>query len=298
MNQQLILTIGIPASGKDTWAREKQEASFNTYEIVNRDTIRAKDFTESGSIHDYRYTKGKERKVTETQFLLAKLALDKGLSVIVSDTNLSQGTRDKWRAFAVANFLHVEYKVFYTPLHLCIKRNAKRDSFVPESVLIRMETKRREFLGEYVHDKTNEAGLPTCVIFDIDGTLAEMKGRSPYEWSKVGQDTPKEFVCNYLRLLYLQGETIFVFSGRDSVCRPETEKWLKDNNLSGYINHLVMREAGSTTNDTIIKEQMFTEHVKGRYHVTHVFDDRHSVVNMWTSIGFDVMDVGNRISDF
>ena len=295
--QSITLTIGIPASGKDTWAREICEEFPGKFFVVNRDALRVELFTKTGSIHDYKYSKHKEQEVTNKQFELAQATLDAGSSVIVSDTNLNVSTRQKWIEFAVENAVPILYKVMETPLHVCIKRNAKRADYVPESVLIRMECKMREYCGKYVHDKSNPEGLPECVIFDIDGTLADMTGvRGPFDWSKVGEDKLRSHVASYLWMLNKAGFTVIIFSGRDSVCRPETEDWLKRHALK--YNALYMREEGSQTNDSIVKEEMFDKHIKGKYHVSHIVDDRKQVCQMWESMGFDVMNVGGFLADF
>jgi predicted kinase len=295
--QVITLTVGIPASGKDTWAREMCEKYPDKTVVVNRDVIRARDYTKTGSIHDYKYTRSKERQITEKQQRYASFALQQGKSVIVSDTNLNAGTCEGWAEFAAKNDVAITYEAFITPLHTCIKRNAKRADYVPESVLIRMETKMRGQLGKYVHDKSNPNNLPECVIFDIDGTLADMKGvRGPFEWDKVGSDKPRRFVCEYLQGVYDVGDKVIIFSGRDSVCREQTELWLKERDL-GY-DDLFMRAEGSTTPDTIVKEEMFDKHIKGKYHVSHIVDDRKAVCQMWESMGFDVMNVGGFSADF
>jgi len=298
MSQKIILTIGIPASGKDTWAREMCEDNPNTYKVVNRDTLRKDLFTDSGSIFDYKYTKKKEKGITSEQLKQAKEALDEGLSVIVSDTNLNESTRSVWVHFAWDNGIPIEYKTIETPLHICIKRNSKRAEFVPESILIRMETKMREFLGKYVHDKENPEGLPQCVIVDIDGTLADMKGiRKPFEWDKVGLDNTRKFVVDYYKYLCATfNGVIIVFSGRDEISREATEDWLRKK--AHLPNFLYMREHGSNENDSIVKEELFNQHVKGKYHVSHIIDDRKQVVQMWQSMGFEVMDVGSYLADF
>ena len=295
--QGVLLTVGIPASGKDTWARETCEENPGKYSVINRDKLRAKAFTKTGDIHDYKYTKHKERAITERQFELAQQQINGGGSVIVSDTNLNLGTRQSWAKFADKNGVPITYKVMETPLHVCIKRNAKRADYVPESVLIRMEKKMREYCGKYVHDKSNPDNLPECIIVDIDGTLADHTGlRGSFEWSKVGLDRPRTFVISVVDRRSVMGDYIIVFSGRDNVCRGETETWLESWGVP--YNELHMRKEGSLVNDCIVKEEMFDKFIKGKYHVSHIIDDRHQVVNMWCSMGFDVMDVGNRVSDF
>jgi predicted kinase len=288
--QTITLTVGIPASGKDTWAA-KQPAV-----VINRDDIRKLVFTETGSIHDYKFTKHKEQQVTEVQLRAASIHLKRGSNVIVSDTNLNPKTRQVWEDYAKKNCVPLGYMVIDTPLHTCIKRNAKRADHVPESVIIRMETKMRDYLGKYTHDPRNPNGLIECVIFDIDGTLADMKGvRGPFEWGKVGLDKTRNFVCDHLTSIECS-RRIFIFSGRDGVCRQETRAWLKRAGITH--DGLYMREEGSRVNDTIVKEEMFDNHIKDKYHVSHIVDDRKSVCQMWESMGFNVMNVGGFLADF
>lgn len=295
--QSIILTIGIPASGKDTWAFE-QWMDDPTIWITNRDDLRAMHHTQSHSIHQYKYTKAKERDVTDRQLDGAKAALERGNSVIVSDTNLNPKTRTVWARLANEMGVPLHYKVMDTPLATCIKRNAKRAEYVPESVLIRMEQAMRKYQGKYFHDRSNPDKLPECVIFDIDGTLADMTGvRGPFEWDKVGLDKPREFVCEYLRMLeredYFQ---IVVFSGRDGACELETRQWLHEQGLN--FDLLAMRAAGDDRPDTIVKEEMFDKYIKGKYHVNHVVDDRKAVCQLYESMNFEVMNVGGYLANF
>ena len=66
-------------------------------------------------------------------------------------------------------------------------------------------------------------------IVDVDGTLALMEGRrGPFEWGRVDEDAPNTPVVNLVRTLALDLDAvIIVMTGRDSVCREQTEAWLK-----------------------------------------------------------------------
>ena len=180
--QQFVITVGIPASGKSTYAREL-EATGKWYRS-ERDLIRAQNFTETGNIHDYKYTKQREKEVTALQEANIREAVDHGYNIVVSDTNLNRQTRNRLGNLGREMGLEVLVKVFDTPLYQCVKRNAKRDKSVPESVLIRMEGDLRKYLGKYHQDiyRGIEDKLPSCVIVDIDGTLANMRGiRGPFD---------------------------------------------------------------------------------------------------------------------
>lgn len=124
-------------------------------------------------------------------------------------------------------------------------------------------------------------------IFDIDGTLAIRGDRSPFNWSKVGLDTVNEPVRKVLDRLEVDFP-IIILSGRDEVCREETEKWLKDNDIK--YDKLFMRPEGNNEKDSIIKKRIYDD-IKTRYNILGVFDDRNQVVEMWRSLGLTCFQV-------
>ncbi len=115
-----------------------------------------------------------------------------------------------------------------------------------------------------------------------------MKGRSPFDWENVDKDECKneiKMIVNKFRATH----RIIVFSGRDSVCRDKTEIWLNDNCI--IYNDLFMRSQGNNEKDSIIKRRMFEQHVRGKYYVDFVLDDRNQVVEMWRSMGLTCLQV-------
>jgi predicted kinase len=295
----MICTVGIPASGKSTWAREHVK-TYPEFIRVERDIIRTVAFTDSGNPWDYKITKAKEKAVTQIHTDQIRVALRKGLSVIVSDTNLNPKTRHTLTDLGQEFQISVEFKTFDTPLHQAIKWNDKRATRVPDSVLIRMEQKMRKWHGKFVQDPQDLLhNLPiSCVIMDIDGTLANMRGvRGPFEWSRVGEDQVIQHVADYAKFIYTEGNhDLVIFSGRDGSCRNQTEDWLDEHQI--YYDGLHMRGAGCSVNDSILKEQLYMDHLHGRYRVDHVVDDRKQVCMMWESMGFRVMNCGGFLSDF
>lgn len=121
--------------------------------------------------------------------------------------------------------------------------------------------------------------MKKAIIVDIDGTLAKMNGRGPFEWGRVGEDKVNYPIRHLVNLYQGSGHTIIVFSGRDGCCREITENWLSDNYI-GY-NHLFMRPIGNNEKDAIIKRRLYDEHVAGKFDVQFVLDDRNQVVDMW-----------------
>lgn len=292
---KMIITIGIPASGKSTWAKEFAKEQDELWYISERDEIR-KEFSLHGDLNNYKFSRQKENEITTIQRgdILSYKELDG--NVIVADTNLNPKTRAELYSYGVSIGFDVSYKVFDTPLEECIKRNQKRHHTVPESVLIRMQKQLLAYLKKPT--EKFEKDLPSCIIVDVDGTLANHTGkRGPFDWNKVMLDTPIE---TNIRLIQkwanMYKGDIIVFTGRDECCLEDTKSWLKAYGVPYH--YIFIRPEGSTEKDFKIKYEMYCNHIYGKYNVDFVMDDRKQVTDMWKSIGLHVLDVGNGVSDF
>jgi len=83
--------------------------------------------------------------------------------------------------------------------------------------------------------------------------------------------------------------SIILLSGRDAVCRPETEKWLVDHKVP--YDALYMRSEGNCDADHDTKERLFWEYVAPRYDVKFILDDRNQVVDRWREMGMKCLQV-------
>ncbi len=139
-----------------------------------------------------------------------------------------------------------------------------------------------------VEPYTESKDLPKAIIVDIDGTLAKMNGRSPFDWSRVGED-----ICNDVVRGIIQNSDyrVFIFSGRDEICRSETERWLKEYCIN--YNGLFMRPEGNQEKDAIIKRRLFEQNIRGKYFIEYILDDRNQVVEMWRSMGLTCLQVAD-----
>lgn len=124
--------------------------------------------------------------------------------------------------------------------------------------------------------------LIPAILVDVDGTVALRGDRGPYDWSRVGDDLPNQRVIDVARNLWRGGEREVVFvSGRDEVCRDETEDWLVRHIPWSLPPTLFMRPKGDNRNDAIIKREIYDREIAGTYDVFVVLDDRDRVVRMW-----------------
>lgn len=301
MSQVLFIVRGIPASGKSTFAVKWVSEDPLNRARVNRDDIRFATFGK------YVLPFELEGVVTKLEIALIKALLAAGKSVIIDNMNLRAKYLKPYLELAQRAGVQVLHKDFPIEYEEAVRRNAARERHVPEEVLKRVYSsfvKKGSFpkfptleevsnsFEPYVADVTK----PTAYIFDIDGTLALMVNRGPFEWSKVIDDVPNEPVVQMARLLHELGHKIIITSGRDSVCREDTELWLSDNNVS--YEALYMRPEGSGDKDTVVKLEIFNENIRNHYDVRGVFDDRLMVARLWHDLGLPLFRVGDPEATF
>ncbi len=117
---KMFITKGVPGCGKSTKAKEMIANDGNLIR-VNRDDIRL-------SIHGGLPWSGKREKVVVLmQYAMIRAALEKGVNVIVDDTNLHPGTMQKLKDLATECKAKWEIiDLTNVPIEVCIERDAKR----------------------------------------------------------------------------------------------------------------------------------------------------------------------------
>lgn len=286
-----IITVGISCSGKTTLANELVEQGWVD---VNRDWIRFNVVCPGSDWGSYKFTNKRERDVTEEQRNMVVEAAEDGKNVIISDTNLNDSIREEWISFLTVMGYSVEVKYMHVSLEEAWERDALRPNGVGHRVIYRQWKKWLDVIDRKRY--TPDLSQPRAVIVDIDGTLAEMNGRSPYEWDRVGEDDVREVVADIVEGLSLTNH-IIVVSGRDGICYDETERWLVRNAIP--YDALFMRECDDRRKDTVIKEEIFWDFIADHWNVTAVIDDRPSVCRMWHDIGIkNVISVADPHIEF
>lgn len=297
--KQLILTVGISCSGKTTWA-EDFVRNRRDWVNLNRDEVRFNTFTQGQrNWTKYKFNKKNEKRVTNTIDNFAEESVAQGCNIIVSDTNLSLKTRNKWKDFAEQHGYKYSEKAFPIEWEEARKRNQQREGGISESVLWTQYLRMNEYLGRRTYKGT--PNKLNTVIVDIDGTVASMKGiRKPFEWDKVGNDRPRYFVIDMVQGLMDQGITPVFLSGRDGCCQEETCKWIKEHVMEGEPFFLFMREPNDCRKDKIVKEEIFWKYVANNFNVVGAIDDRASILTLWRELGIhNIIDVsGDRYYEF
>lgn len=145
-----------------------------------------------------------------------------------------------------------------------------------------------------------------CFIFDLDGTICDVRHRRQYVATKprnwdawnVGllNDKPHKAVRMVYQALRHQFEAdLIIVSGRSDDYKEQTIKWLTDNEI--FYDHLYMRKYKDHRDDSVVKSEIADE-IEKTHNIIGVFDDRKRVVNMWIERGIWVFDVGQGKGDF
>lgn len=270
---KIVFTKGIQGSGKSTWAKE--------FCIKNHDWVRV-------SRDDIRNMRGQywipkdEDMITVMEDTLIRLAYLSGKNVIVDAMNLNNDRTysrvDTWRNDGWFDG-EIEFEDFTSvPLKVCQERNLIRPNSIDPDVI---KSTWDKYLAPVKAVYLEDGSLPHCVIFDVDGTLAKMNGRGPFEWGRVSEDLVNKPVKQLFQAIYNGPDHVklIIFTGRDGVCESDTRKWLIDNNIN--FDRLFIRPAGDSRKDSVVKRELFDNHIRGKYYVDFVVDDRDQVVEMW-----------------
>ena len=278
--QTMVVARGLPGSGKSFWAK-KFLGKYPAFRRVNRDELRL-------MYNNRPFDKDVEKLVKKSRDLLLEAALAAGHSIISDDTNLSPKTVAELEGMANKHNASVQFADFTdVPVEVCVQRDAMRQNPVGSKVILKMYNdllKKPD--PKYVPPIT---GLPECIISDLDGTLAILNGRNPYDASTCEQDVVNHAVLSVIAMfmkINSRREKVIFFSGREDKYREQTQNWLANVcNLDGPVIgerrwELHMRKTGDVRRDAIVKREMFDAHVHGKYTPVFWLDDRQQVVDM------------------
>lgn len=301
----LYITRGLPASGKTTKARAWVAVDPVRRARVNRDDVRAQ-LHDSAFVKQSDDTAGTERTVQAVRDAQIMALLKRGVDVVSDDTNLPTRTARDLRRLALLTGADFEvWDLTDVPYEECLRRNAAREgrARVPDDRMLDMYqrfVKGKEYplpLLDEAKDVAGEivpyipvAGAPSAVMVDIDGTVALMAGRSPFDETRVHEDRANHAVIAAVRAMHAAGYAVVFCSGRTDACREATEKWLTEH-VAVPFEALHMRAAGDMRKDSIVKMEIFDREIRERWNIVAVFDDRRQVVDAWRSVGLTVFQV-------
>jgi predicted kinase len=281
----LYIMRGLPGSGKTTKAKEIMVAHDPRRPIkrVNRDELRV-------MLDDGKHSKEREKFVKRIEEDVIGESLWGGIDVIVDDTNLSPKTLE-WLN-NLAKTVHAKVEVVdltSVPPEECIRHDMKRENSVGSKVIWRMY---HQFVRKPIDPPIENLNLPQAIICDIDGTLA-LHNRDPFDFDKLDTDVVNPAVERILRWANdrIAGPKILLVTGRENKYVGSTQNWLNKNGIKYDL--LLMRATDDTQRDDIVKQEIYEQHIKNRYRILFVLDDRDRVVAFWRSLGVVCLQVAD-----
>ena len=273
----VYFTIGLPASGKSTWAKTKVDKSPNNIKRVNKDEL-------CSMLDNSFLSKENEKFVLDIQDSIIKASLQNGKHVIVDNIHLVPQHEERIRELIkglaileIVDFRHV-------PLKTCIERDLKRLNSVGEKVI-------RDMYNQFIAlprapKPPHNPDLPDAIICDLDGTLALICDRNPYDAANCEKDLVNEPVRS---ILQTSGKAIVFVSGREDQYKPQTLAWLEKHGIK--FDDLHMRKSGDMRKDSLVKKDIYDQFILNKYNVAFVLDDRDQVVRVWRDLGLTCLQV-------
>lgn len=117
----LMMTVGLPRSGKSTWAKEQN------CPIVNPDSIRL-------AIYGQRFCAKAEPFVWATAFIMTEALFKAGHSIVILDaTNTNEDRRKEWERRFPEEKYRIILKKFNTSKETCIQRaiDTNQEDLIP-----------------------------------------------------------------------------------------------------------------------------------------------------------------------
>lgn len=283
---KLLMLKGLPGSGKTTYATELVSKGWKR---VNKDDIRKRWFPE--------YKAKDEKEVIAIEDQLIRDVLGEGYDVVVDNTHFNPAHEKRLEKLAREYKADFEILFIDTPLEKCIRRNRKRANPVPMDVILDMYNKYIAPLRDKKEEYNDE--LEECILVDMDGTLAHIdpdNRRDIYDASRADRDLVDDAVSSIVGMAYGHGYRIIVLTGRNATHLDVTKAWLNENGIE--YDEIYARGAEDDRPDFEVKEDLYNAHIRGKYNVKYVIDDRPSVCRTWRRLGLKTLQVGDPHKEF
>lgn len=287
----LVITRGLPASGKTTWAHKIQEENPGSYKVICKDDLRA-------MLDNSKWSGPNEKFVLEVRDMIILKALQEGKHVIIADTNLNpvhiqhirQLVKENKETLGDVDIVLEDFTL--ASVEECIKRDLKRNNPVGERV-IREQYKKWLYPDTVRETPKYDVLLPDAIIVDVDGTLALHNGRNPFDFEKLSEDKLNDQVASLLISMQVAKSDlkVLIVTGREYKYVEETSKWLTSHGV--YFDRIFCRTDDDKRNDAIIKEEIYDNHIYGKYNIRFVLDDRNRTVEKWRQLGLTCLQVAD-----
>lgn len=304
--KKLILTRGIPGSGKSTWAKSWVSEDPEHRIRFNWDDMR-------NMMGPYWIP---SREPINKHILWAAVNSaaynDRPYDIVIDNMNLNP---KDWKQYEdwILNYNNslnseetntqyvLEFKDFFTPIEECIKRDSMRINPIGEKTIREIYNKYRHFIQttnveKYVNNLIKpDPDKPYCVVIDMDSTTCFNINKRPWygkgATEEMINDIENPGVCDIIRTLESQ-YPIIVATGRDTSQAEVTEQWLKQHNI--HPTECYYRKYNDFRKGPEVKREQI-EKIIEKYNVLVIFEDCEPIVQMYRDMGLTVLQPNKGI---
>lgn len=219
---EIIFTIGLPGSGKTTWAKELIKDNPEVVKRINKDDLRA-------MIDNSNYTSMNESMINDIILGMVTyfIETDEVEQIIIDGCNLQKHIDyiiGGIESSSITKVYDHSLEIFNVEPHICIERNAARKNSLPEKVIWNMlDRYHQEDKFTQFENEGQLTGKPWKGV-DLDGTLAyyeNWKGAN-----HIGE--PIDEMMNIVKGWIADGERVKIFTARAGIPEqvPPIRKWL------------------------------------------------------------------------
>jgi predicted kinase len=294
--QEFIVTRGLPASGKSTWAKQWVVAAPNRVR-VNRDDIREEFYGK-----DYKQNGDAENKVSEIENNRLHAALRSKKSVVSDNMHLNPRFLKNFHKMAAQYGLKLAHRDFPIDIEEAKRRNAARERVVPPEIIDKIAREQlgpngefHYFDGDYtprpfVKPERKESGI----VVDLDGTLVDVRPirhfvRGKYRNFDMFHRSsafcePNPEVLDMVKDAEKYGIPIIIVSARQEAYREVSEDWL--NRYGVNFSNMYLRPQEDSRPDYLVKHDIL-KNIREDYNVLRAIDDNPNVRDVWLSNGIE-----------
>ena len=293
--KKIILTRGIPGSGKSTWAKAWVAESPETRIRLNWDDMR-------NMLGPY-WVPSREHinKVMLWCAVNTAAYCDKPYDMVIDNMNLNPKEVKFWKNIVGTQNgdpdgyqYEIEFKDFFIPLEECIRRDAMRPNPIGEKVIRETWKRYKHFIQtteveKYVDNLRKYTGKPKCIVIDMDSTMCFNTTKRPWfgEGAAEGMinDVPNTGMCDMIRKLQ-EDFTIVVATGRDTTQEAVTKEWLAKQGINA--DEFYFRTNKDYRKGVVVKKEQI-EAILEKYDIVAIFDDCEPIVDMYREMGLTVL---------
>ena len=295
---KIILTQGIPGSGKSTWAKKWVEEDPIHRVRWNNDDCR--------KMCGPYWIPEREDFISEIREKFLNEAMQEHKDIVIDDMNLNQKTInyyedliDNFNTFNIHKKEHMytkEYKLFNISVEECIRRDALREHPIGEKTIKEIHKKYSYYIRDVVNkeilDKRTKIddNLPYCILLDIDNTISYSFNR-PWYGEEAANEMINDKVNQQLQFLIQSLNVhidVIIMTGRnDNKEMEQTLTWLTNHKIPW--NNFYGRPVGDYRKGSIIKLENYNKYIKGKYNVLAAIEDDEECVKMYQEQGIFVL---------